>query len=867
MAIYYIDFEGSAGTGNGTSFANRANNFNALAGLSPNDEIRIKKTADPTSLGTGKVKYAKCQPYYNYLSNSNAWNLSTTEGDTYVATSNSQWKGWEEDDVIHFGQDATNPAGKNFNGLYRVGVTDSWNQTGSGKVELKGFTASANETSTTNRRYWAMSSNSVILNTTGLTKSIACRDAARSAFTAAAGVTTASCVFTSGDWNQPVDWILGTGSDKFELPSSISAGKAAHFQLPSALDLSGYQQISFMVRNYSGRSATAHDSIRLCTDTNGDTSVHTIPINTRYASTSYWIPVVVDLGTNLNSSIQSIAIYRDTTGTTRNYYISNIIACKASSAADSITHKSLIGLNTTADPVWYSIQNIWDEIIELRTSYGEQGNYGYYGHASGWFSADNNNATIYKREPYEIAGVNSDASNPPSYDSQNIFSANFGNGTAGNEIIMSGGWDDTSMSSKNGKTFLRGTGEGRFMTINSNYVLIDNIYLNAFARGIDIENNVGMGFTNCGFTDFKRQSISAQYATEISKLSLDYVHGFREQGLHLNQSAQKANATATDFKITWYTGQAQTNGLQLYQLASEWVWDLIRAEGTSNAIVIQSLTHPITFNTLYLGNHFSSYTVNCSTGASFGNVYQTDPGSMGFYSTSGSRITINNFQSLATFNDPTQANTGKRYGRSIPRNGCMQISNNSETTILDGRIDTKFYNYGGVVKAKSLQMPPDIDNYYTGDNGGQLLMKDYDNNAGQYKNVFYNGEINPETSVRHTASGFSVKFVFTNASNTTLSFIPGKIICAASSQVTIGVWTYRTATDKVNKLIIPKNTDLGINSDVEADNSSSSVNTWTKIELTFTPSTAGPVSIKLQVNSTSSTSSYAYFDDLEVAQA
>lgn len=862
MAIKYVDLEGAQGSGDGSSFANRAENMSNFAGLSPGDEIRVKKSPDPTSLGTGIVKNAKPQPYYNTLSSSSTWNLSTTEGDTYVATSNSQWQGWEEDDVIHFGYDSTNPAGKNFNGLYRIGVTDGWNQTGSGKIELKGFTASANETSSTNRKYWAMTSNCVILNTTGLTKSIACRDAARSAFTAATGVTTASCVFTSGDWNQPVDWILGTGSDKFELPSSISAGKAAHFQLPSALDLSGYQQVSFMVRSYSGQSDTAHDSIRLCTDTNGDTSVHTIPINTRNAGTGYWIPVVVDLGTNLNSSIQSIAIYRDTTGTTRNYYISNIIACKASSAANSITHKSLIGLNTTADPIWYSIQNIWDEIIELRTSYGEQGNYGYYGHAGGYFSADNNSATIYKREPIEYRRAST-------YDTYNVLSVNVGNGTEASPIVISGGWDDTSMSSKNGKTFVRGNGTGRFMYIFGNYNEVDNFYINAYARGYDVENNIGIGFSNVGGSDVEQNIFSCQYSTLISKFLIDYCFGYKSQGIHLTQSSQKTNFTASNYKILWYKGTSQTGGLQLYNLSSAWTFDFIRSEGTNNGIVIQSLSYPITFNTVYVGNHFNSYSMNCSTGpaVTIGNLYQTDPGSMGYYASSGSVQTINYFNSQATFNNPTNSSYGKRYGVNLTRNGCMQISSNSDTVILDGVIDTKFYNYGGVVKTKSLEMPHDTDNYFTSDSGGQVLMKDYDNNAGVYKNIFYNGEINPDTSVRHTASGFSVKFIFTSASNTNLSFIPGKIICAASSQVTVGVWTYRTATDKVCKLVIPKNADLGINSDVEVDNSSSSVNTWTKIELTFTPSAAGPVNIKFQVNSTSSTSSYAYFDDLEVAQA
>ena len=76
MAIWYVDFEGEAGTGDGTSFANRARSIKALYNIASErdngtndssggsngansiaqtDEIRVKKSPDPTSMGAGQV--------------------------------------------------------------------------------------------------------------------------------------------------------------------------------------------------------------------------------------------------------------------------------------------------------------------------------------------------------------------------------------------------------------------------------------------------------------------------------------------------------------------------------------------------------------------------------------------------------------------------------------------------------------------------------------------------------------------------------------------------------------------------------------------------------------------------------------------
>ena len=82
-------------------------------------------------------------------------------------------------------------------------------------------------------------------------------------------------------------------------------------------------------------------------------------------TTRMWRFMRKDFGTNLNSSIQSVALYVDTDNGAQTVYIDNIVACKASSAADSITHDSLVGLKTSTDwPNYYLINSIINENSE-----------------------------------------------------------------------------------------------------------------------------------------------------------------------------------------------------------------------------------------------------------------------------------------------------------------------------------------------------------------------------------------------------------------------------------------------------------------------------------------------------------------------
>ena len=95
--IYYVDYEGEAGTGDGSSFANRAKSFAALGSntqyLGDGDhEVRIKKSPKK-DLGSGSVRRRGHWHRWGYdagamESSSSYWEFSTTQGQTKFLRSN-----------------------------------------------------------------------------------------------------------------------------------------------------------------------------------------------------------------------------------------------------------------------------------------------------------------------------------------------------------------------------------------------------------------------------------------------------------------------------------------------------------------------------------------------------------------------------------------------------------------------------------------------------------------------------------------------------------------------------------------------------------------------------------------------------------
>ena len=294
--------------------------------------------------------------------------------------------------------------------------------------------------------------------TTAVTANI---DTCETAWTGSANITS---TVSSSNYRE------GTYAVNLGIASAFTTGLIAYHTLGTALDLSAYQQVSFLIRQ-SGMYGTLPAntlSLRLCSDTAGAVSVHsfTLPL----LGDGVWTALVFDTAAALGSSIQSIALYALLDPGYPTIAIDNVIACKAASAADSLTHHSLISKNTGDEP-WMAIDSINGTTIKL--SGGYQATASRSGYAPKYWGATSTQ-TIYKREPAAVAV------------GQSISSA----------CTIECGWDRAAMTTQSGKTFVRVTNPGStvFNASTASSGSLNNWYsVNSSANGFTLNAGWTLG--------------------------------------------------------------------------------------------------------------------------------------------------------------------------------------------------------------------------------------------------------------------------------------------------------------------------------------------------------------------------------------
>lgn len=437
MATFYLDPEGGNDANDGTSFANRwktITNGATAARIAPGDTVKIKGSPNPTSLGiTAKWTSGRRASTVNIISSTNATPIVIT----------SDVHGYVTGQTIQITGHGTNT---NANGTFEITVLSSTtfsldNSVGNGV----GSGGSARDIT-----------NSVVMLNSALTADICDCETVWSSV---------SNVITSLSFP---DCKQNKGASTVSIAAGFTTGKAAYFAT-GTLNLSGYQQVSFWIKQTSGTVAIAGDiSIRLCTDTAGATSVHTVPVPA-IGGLNRWTCFTVNLGTNLNSAIASVALYVDTDRAAQTFIIDNIIAVKAASSPDCLSLVSLIGKNS-ADEYWWPIQSITGRRVILScdssvnsTSTSQRG-----------YSGVTETVTTYKRETLKPV----------------LGSATWGtipeDGTSSNHIIFEGGWDDVSMSTKNMETWIDGQNGGVIGISTNGFDWIDlkSIRLVRYGTGI-----------------------------------------------------------------------------------------------------------------------------------------------------------------------------------------------------------------------------------------------------------------------------------------------------------------------------------------------------------------------------------------------
>jgi hypothetical protein len=413
----------------------------------PGDTVRIMGSPAPTSLGQNGVwTSAALQATKNITSSTNATPIAVTvtahgysTGDTVVITSHG-----------------TNT---NANGTWEITVT------GANTFTLDGSAGNGTGGATGTVR---LRNNTRVMLTSAVTQNIASTGPGRAAWTNAMGANGSTSLNASTKEH--------VNGDSINILAGFGTGLAAYWALPSTTDFSAYQQVSFWIFKSAGTASTPAGSVdlRLCSDNAGVTAVNTISIP-NLTVTGRWMPVTVDLGTNLGNSIQSIAFYVNTDNGAETFILSNIIACKASSAADSLTLTSLIGKNTTGETFW-GIQSINGRRVMLDadtnatpTSTSVRG---YYGTSE--------TVTTWKRETIQLG---------PAASASTALQTIQESGTDGSPITYSGGWDRTAMSTQNLETWLDGAnGHGQAINCQSfSFLIINNL---AVVRCNNAETNV-----------------------------------------------------------------------------------------------------------------------------------------------------------------------------------------------------------------------------------------------------------------------------------------------------------------------------------------------------------------------------------------
>lgn len=251
-------------------------------------------------------------------------------------------------------------------------------------------------------------------------------------------------------------WCMeGTKSNRVDQAAGFTTGKLCYKTLPSTLNLSSYQQVSLWVKTNSYAAPAGVFQVVLCSDSTGDTPVNTLTINETIGDT--WLPVVLDNGGALGSSINSVAIYATVDyGTAKYLYFDHIIACKASSSADALTLRDVIAPGS--DGPFFTIRSISGTSVFVGpiASTGTASLFvKYYGTTQ--------TVTSYRRRPMRIPDAGWTVNEA---------------GTAAAPVTYSGGWNRTDMSTQTGETWVMciSTGSAVLSLGSRSYNHVENIF-------------------------------------------------------------------------------------------------------------------------------------------------------------------------------------------------------------------------------------------------------------------------------------------------------------------------------------------------------------------------------------------------------
>jgi len=870
MTTYYIDFENGTPSAAGTSFATRKDTIPGSWSLSPGDEVRIMGSPDPTLVGTGNVT-ANWQPAsYNGGSMYPTITFSTTTGATNINLSGIGTK-FSTGDTIFIYEFNPGDANENINGTWTVTRVDADN------IKLDGYTAASAATSLSIYTKYIIRTNCTIMLDTAVNQNVASFGPRTTSWTASSNITTSLVTNNSWIWGSNSQYFNEHYySDRIQIADAFGTGKAAYWAT-GALDLSSYQQLSFKLLGGATQYYGSNCSLRLCSDSSGNTTVNTLNFDLTGNDKDAWAEVVVDLGSNFGNNINSIALYVDTDQGAQDFIISNIIACKSSSSADSLTHRSIIGLNTTADPCWYGIESINGKRVILESKYRANASaIGYYGNwQNAGFSANLSSTNIYKRETNRLKTIidaNGTSSTSATFSNFNVACSD---NTSTNRITVSGGWDRTNMSTQSlDSSFIDGiTKQPNSFTLNSWSNC--NVSKIGFVRGtVNMQSNNYVAFENidiahqCGDYGFYASYSKIRKLKNITMgMHCMYLSGayFLKDSSTQGNEINSDESSKADYEL-YATGGNYIATFYITNTYSESYLGKLTARGGTIGFRLDSSNYKITFDEVDVSaanNGIVTYYNNDEI--IINNLTQKNINATGYRSGQSSVTTIDNFvytQDTTIFSDyNTQPNAE-----------IVQVTEG--TLVLTGpQIDGKNFavtGSGGILKTSNDQITGTYSSTPLGQNNGLWLRRNANNVNGVYENHYVKGLVKNDTSTRHTNSGFAWSFYNngTGGRATSVNDLKnhfGKFAVASGSQVTVKIWVLASNSDVKAQLIIEKNALIGITADVVTETTSYS-SSWQELTAQVTPTAAGFINVYVTTYGANQNDTN-YFDDMSITQA
>lgn len=666
---------------------------------------------------------------------------------------------------------------------------------------------------------------------------------------------------------------FGSTSSSLSVAGAFTTG-LSHYTATTNGNYSSYQQITFWIKQTSGTLASGNGeiSLKLCSDTLGATPVDTFNIP-RIRSLNQWQAFTIDKGSNLGSSIQSVALYINTDRGAQTFLINNINAVKASSSADSLSLTSLIGKNSGTEG-WYPIDSINGTAVVLRTA-GTIYNLSQSGTPSG-YSGSTGSVTTYKREPLILpSGSVATAA------SSTTFGAIQESGSSGSVITYSGGWDRTNMSSQTGDTYISGV-NGLGYGIYSNafsYVTLDKINLYSFGVGVYLNGVLSNVIVTA-------KDITANDVTNINIQN------------NAAAAAGPNNCTFTVDNVNC-AGQGGGTGLYLFRSVknnkftfvnclSGWNYG-IRCGGdggftnpyinSKNSITVTNLNRHGTYGA-WLSNFSESL---LSTANIIGNLttgiyiahYQSStfvPGCTNSKIIVTTALTGNS--GLGVNCDGASGNTFVFTGANITNctSGMSFNYNSNNNVVIGGTFSSNsardIYVNSGLLTCINTTLNS-TTKYTLFETGlSRIYFQKYQATANDHRQYYDYGTILTDTTTRHTASGISWAISPTSTTYVSSDFpmtLPvARVACNANAQVTANVYVYRSNTGLTTKLVCRGGQIAGVTNDVSTS-ASGSASAWEQLTINFTPTEAGVVDIEVQAYG--GTTYTVYVDDLSITQA